>query len=112
MHHKGTSHQKLSQNLSLSGTNKIVSALLGTILLVFLATTIYGASIYNSDLKAQRVEIESKDGTRYFVTVYNSSTEYFDCTYGCQIKLVKTGYTKTLEADAVVIIDDGKLRVR
>ena len=112
MHHKGTSHQKLSQNLSLSGTNKIVSALLGTILLVFLATTIYGASIYNSDPKAQRVEIEAKDGTRYFVTVYNSSTEYFDCTYGCQVKLVKTGYTKTLEADAVVIIDDGKLRVR
>ena len=112
MHHKGTSRQKLSQNLSLSGTNKIVSALLGTILLVFLANTIYSASLYNSDFKAQRVEIESKDGTRHFVTVYNSSTEYFDCTYGCQVKLVKTGYTKSLEADAVVIIDDGRLRVR
>jgi hypothetical protein len=90
----------------------MVSVLLGTMLLVFLANTIYGASIYNSDFKAQRVEIESKDGRRYFVTVYNSSTEYFDCTYGCQVKIVKTGYTKTLEADAVVIIDDGKLRVR
>ncbi|MEJ2430442.1 MAG: hypothetical protein P8075_16225 [Deltaproteobacteria bacterium] len=81
-------------------------------MLVFLANTIYGASIYNSDFKAQRVEIESKDGTRSFVTVYNSSTEYFDCTYGCRIKLVNSGYTKTLETDAVVIIDDGKLEVR
>ena len=112
MHHKGASPQKLSRNLSLPRTNKMVRVLLGTMLLVFLANTIYGASIYNSDFKAQRVEIESKDGTRYFVTVYNSSTEYFDCPYGCQVKLVNTGYTKTLEADAVVIIDDGKLRVR
>lgn len=112
MHHKGISHQKLSQNPSFARTNRIVSVLLGTILLVFLANTIYAASIYNSDLKAQRVEIEPKGGTRYFVTVYNSSTEYFDCADGCQVKLVKTGYTKTLETDAVVIIDDGKLRVR
>jgi hypothetical protein len=58
------------------------------------------------------VEIESKDGTRYFITVYSSSTEYFACTYGCQMKLGITGYTKTVDADAVVITDDGKLRVR
>ena len=112
MHLKGTGLQKLSPSLSLTRTNKMVSVLLGTILLVLLANPIYSASIYNSDFKAQRVEIQSKDGTRYFVTVYNSSTEYFDCPYGCQVKLVNTGYTKTLEADAVVIIDDGKLRVR
>ena len=112
MHHKGTSPQKLSRNLSLTRANKMVSVLLGTMLLVFLANAIYGASIYNSDFKAQRVEIASKGGSRYFVTVYNSSTEYFDCTYGCQVKLVSTGYTKTLETDAVIIIDDGKLKVR
>ena len=112
MHLKGTGLQKLSRSLSLTRTNKMVGVLLGAILLVLLANPIYSASIYNSDFKAQRVEIQSKDGTRYFVTVYNSSTEYFDCPYGCQVKLVNTGYTKTLEADAVVIIDDGKLRVR
>ena len=112
MHPRGTSLQKLSRSLSLTRTNKMVGVLLGAILLVLLANPIYSASIYNSDFKAQRVEIESKDGTHYFVTVYNSSTEYFDCPYGCQVKLVNTGYTKTLEADAVVIIDDGKLRVK
>ena len=89
-----------------------MSALLGAMLLLFLANTTYGASIYNSDLTPHRVEIEYRDGTRYFVTVYGTSTEYFDCTYGCQVKLLSTGSTKTLVGDAVVIIDDGKLRVK
>jgi hypothetical protein len=112
MHYKGLNEIKMDRTLSLTGKNLIVSALLGTMLLVFLANTIYGASIYNSDLKPQRVQIEYKDGSRYVVTVYNSSTHYFDCVYGCQVTLVRTGYTRTLDGDLVVIIDDGKLRVR
>ncbi len=112
MHHKGLSDIKMDRTLSLTRKNIIVSGLLGAILLVFLANTIYGASIYNSDLKPHRVKIELKDGSLYFVTVYNSSTHYFDCVYGCQVTLERTGYTRTLDADAVVIIDDGKLRVR
>jgi hypothetical protein len=99
-------------SLSLTRKKKIVSGLLGAILLVFHANTIYGASIYNSDLKPHRVKIEYKDGLRYFVTVYNSSTHYFDCLYGCQVTLERTGYTRTSDADVVIIIDDGKLRVR
>ena len=102
----------MNRTISLTGKNLIISGLLGAILLVFLANPIYGASIYNSDLKPHRVQIEYKDGSRYDVTVYNSSTHYFDCVYGCQVTLVRTGYTRTLDADAVVIIDDGKLRVR
>jgi hypothetical protein len=112
MHYKGLNEIKMDRTLSLTGKNLIVSALLGTILLVFLANTIYGASIYNSDLKPQRVQIEYKDGSRYVVTVYNSSTHYFDCLYGCQVTLERTGYTRTSDADVVIIIDDGKLRVR
>ena len=92
--------------------NKRLITLLWTIVLIFLPNSIYGASIYNSDFKPHKVQIDYKDGTQYFVTVYNSSTHYFDCNYGCQVKLVRTGYARTLAADAVVIIDDGKLRVR
>lgn len=92
--------------------NKRLTTLLWTIVLIFLPNSIYGASIYNSDFKPHRVQIEYKDGSAYFVTVYNSSSHYFDCNYGCQVKLLGTGYTRTLAADAVVIIDDGKLRVR
>ena len=91
---------------------KGVITLLGAILLIFLPNSIYGGSIYNSDLKPHRVQIEYKDGSQYFVTVYNSASHYSDCNYGCQVKLVRTGYTRTLASDAVVIIDDGKLRVR
>lgn len=112
MHHKGVTYHKMSRGLSLTRKNKLVTALLATIFLIFLPNTISGASIYNSDLKPHRVQIEYKDGSQYFVTVYNSSTHYFHCNYGCQVKLVKTGYTRTLNVDAVVIIDDGKLRVR
>ena len=91
---------------------KKVSAILVALFLTFSANKIYGASIYNSDLKPHRVQIEYKDGSSYFVTVYNSSAHYFDCIQGCQVKLVKTGHTRTLDTDVVIIIDDGKLRVR
>jgi hypothetical protein len=112
MHHKGPSDHKISRSLSLISKAKKVITLLGAILLIFLPNAIHGASIYNSDLKPHRVQIEYKDGSHYFVTVYNSSTHYFDCNHGCQVKLVRTGYTRTLDADVVVIIDDGKLRLR
>lgn len=112
MHHKRPSDRKMSRIPSLICKNKKVSAIFGSILLIFFANTIYGASIYNSDLKPHRVQIEYKDGSKYFVTVYNSSTHYFDCINGCQVKLVKTGYTRTLDSDVVIIIDDGKLRLR
>jgi hypothetical protein len=87
-------------------------AVVGAVFLTFLATATYGASIYNSDFEAQRVKIENKDGSHYFVTVYNSSTHYFDCIDGCLVTLVRTGYTRTVDANSVVIIDDGKLRVK
>jgi hypothetical protein len=83
------------------------------ILFVALPGTLRAASVYNSDFKSHRIEIKYSGGKQYFVTVYNSSTHYFDCSYGCQIRVVRTGYTRTLNSDAAaVVIDDGKLRVR
>ena len=112
MHHNAPSKHTISPTLSLMRKNKRVITFLATILLIFLLNSIYAGSIYNSDFKPHRVQIEYKDGSQYFVTVYNSASHYFDCNYGCQVKLVRTGYTRTLASDAVVIIDDGKLRVR
>jgi len=102
----------MSCGLSILGKNKRVTALLVAMLFISLPNTIYSASVYNSDLKPQRVQIAYKDESHYFVTVYNSSTHFFDCNNGCQITLVRTGHSRTLDADTVVIIDDGKLRVR
>lgn len=81
-------------------------------LIVALPNSSLAASIYNSDVKAHRIQIMYESGKQYFVTVYNSSTHYFDCSYGCQIKLIGTGHSMTLASDAVVLIDDGKLRLK
>ena len=102
----------MSCGLSVLSKNKRLTALLVAMLFILLPNTIYSASVYNSDLKPQRVQIAYKDGSHYFVTVYNSSTHFFDCVDGCQITLVSTGHSRTLDSDTVVVIDDGKLRVR
>ena len=86
--------------------------LLAVILLATKPTILSAASIYNSDFKPRQIQVKYKDGSQYHVTVYNSSTHYFRCKYGCQIKVLKTGATITLNSDTVVLIDDGKLRVR
>jgi hypothetical protein len=86
--------------------------LLVVILHVTKPAILSAASIYNSDFKPHQIQVKYKDGSQYHVTVYNSSTHYFRCKYGCQIKVLKTGATITLNSDTVVLIDDGKLRVR
>ena len=91
---------------------KKVCSILMTILFVVSPGILFAASIYNSDFKPHKVQVTYSKGKQYFVTVYNSSTHYFECKYGCQVKVLRTGYTKTLTSDAVVVIDDGKLRVR
>jgi len=102
----------MSWALSILSKDKRVTALLVAMLFILAPNTIYSASVYNSSLKPQRVQIAYKDGSHYFVTVYNSSTHFFDCIDGCEVTLVSTGHSRTLDSDTVVIIDDGKLRVR
>ena len=91
--------------------NRICFVLVAT-LMVGLSSTSLAASIYNSDVKAHRIQIKYEGGKQYFVTVYNSSTHYFDCSFGCQIKLMATGHSMTLASDTVVLIDDGRLRLK
>ena len=93
------------------GIKRVCLVLVAT-LIVGLPITSLAASIYNSDVKAHRIQITYEGGKQYFVTVYNSSTHYFDCSYGCQIKLIGTGHSMTLASDTVVLIDDGRLRLK
>ena len=76
-----------------------------------LTNTIYAASLYNSDSVAYACKIRAGMGLNE-MQVYPNSTEYFDCTYGCEITLVKTGQTIKLESDADLVIDDGELKRR
>jgi len=73
--------------------------------------TIYAASLYNSDSVAYACKIRGEMGFNE-MQVYPHSTEYFDCAYGCEITLVKTGQTIKLESDVDLVIDDGELKKR
>ncbi len=80
-------------------------------LLMVLPNILWAASLYNSDAVPYACRIKSRMGLNE-EKVYPESTVYFDCTYGCEIILLKTGQTITLESDADVVIDDGILRLR
>ena len=79
----------------------------------FMALTkaIYAGSLYNSDSVAYACKIRAGTGLNE-MQVYPDSTEYFDCTYGCEITLVKTGQTIKLQSDVDLVIDDGELKKR
>ena len=98
------------RNTQVSGF--IFCVMLVAVLVTFFPGLTAAASIYNSDFKAQKIEIKYSNGEQYNVTVYNSSTHYFDCRNDCQVKVLRTGYTKSLTSDTVLVIDDGKLRAR
>lgn len=77
-----------------------------------LGKTVSAASLYNGDTEAYKIKIKSKRDPWVFITLYQGSYKYFDCTYGCIIEILETGSTIRLESDADVIIDGGKLKTR
>ena len=84
---------------------------LSAVLSIILTNITYAGSLYNNDSIPYSVSIKDANGLNT-MELYPNSTEYFDCTYGCEIKLIKTGQTIKLESDADVLIDGGELRTR
>ena len=74
--------------------------------------TLSAASLYNSDTEEYRIKFRSKGDPWVLITLNQGSYKYFDCTYGCEIKILETGSTIHLESDADVIIDNGTLKTR
>lgn len=87
-------------------------AIVPIVFVALLPASVSAASVYNSDAEPHKIQIQLKDGRPYYVTVYSGSSHLLDCSYGCQIKVLQTGYIRTLSSDETVLIDDGKLRVR
>ena len=85
--------------------------LLLAISLLALPNIIYAASLYNNDSVAYACKIRAAMGLNE-MQVYPNSTEYFDCSNGCEITLIKTGQSIKLESDADLVIDDGELKRR
>ena len=84
---------------------------LSVVLFIITANIVYAASLQNNDDNPYSVTIKDSDGFNT-MKLYPNSIEYFDCTYGCEIKLLDTGQTMTVKSDADLLIDDGKLTTR
>lgn len=74
--------------------------------------TLLAASLYNNDTKEYKIQIRSSGDPWVYMTLSQGSYTYFDCTYGCQIKIIETDSTMKLKSDADVVIDEGRLKTR
>jgi hypothetical protein len=94
----GIAHQEVE---SMKG---LYAALLVACLLVS-AAAVSAATLTNNDGQSYVVEA-NVDGQIYELTVLDGATISL-CDYGCEVRLVKTGQTITVQPDDSVVIDDG-----
>jgi hypothetical protein len=82
-------------------------------LFLILPNLLCAASIKNTDGKPHKLKARSEGrGGWIRTTIYPSGTKYFDCIYGCEIKVLGTGSTILLDSDADIAISGGILRTR
>ncbi len=97
---------------------KIIIKTLIVILPFILPNIIYAVSVYNSDGRAHAIKVtDIRSGRQQSMTVYNSSTAHVRCRYGCEIRVMETDDTITVEPESsyatnTVVIGDGTLRRR
>jgi hypothetical protein len=97
---------------------KIIIRALIVILPFILPNILYAVSVYNSDGRSHDISvIDIRSGIQQSMTVYDSSTAYVRCRYGCEIRVMETDDTITVApessyASVVVVIDNGTLRTR
>ena len=97
---------------------KILIRTLIVILPFLLPNIIYALSIYNSDGRSHAIKVtDIRSGSQQTMTVYGSSTAYARCRYGCEIRVLETDDTITVEPESsyssnTVVIGDGTLRKR
>ena len=97
---------------------KIIIRTLILILPFILPNIIYALSVYNSDGRPHDIRVtDIRSGSRQILTVYGASTAYARCRYGCEIRVLKTDDTITVEPESsyssnTVVIGDGTLRRR
>ena len=86
--------------------------LLIAVLVLNLPSVLSAASLVNRDSKAHRIKGRAGGSGWVRSTIYPNGNKYFDCRYGCEIKVLDTGSTLLLESDKDIVISDGILRVR
>ena len=97
---------------------KIIIRTLIVILPLILPNIIYAVSVYNSDGRSHAIKVtDIRSGSQQIMTVYNTSTAYVRCRHGCEIRVMETDDTITVEPQSsyssnTVVIGDGTLRRR
>jgi len=97
---------------------KIIIRTLILILPFILPNIIYALSVYNSDGRPHDIKVtDIRSGSQQSLTVYGTSTAYVRCRHGCEIRVLETDDTITVERESsyssnTVVIDDGTLRRR
>ena len=97
---------------------KITIRMLMLILPFILPNIIFAMSIYNSDTTPHDIKVtDIRSGSQQIITVYDTSTVYLRCRYGCEIKVFETEDTITVNRESfdssdTVVIDNGTLKLR
>ena len=97
---------------------KILIRTLIVILPFILPNIIYALSVYNSDGRPHDIKVTSiRSGRQQSLTVWGSSTAYVRCRHGCEIRVMETDDTITVEPQSsyssnTVVIGNGTLRRR
>ena len=71
----------------------------------------HAASIENGDDEVHRIKGRANGKDWVYVEVNPNGTKYFNCRYGCELILEKTGSSVELETDADVYIRNGILSI-
>ena len=97
---------------------KITIRMLMLIFPFILPNIIFAMSIYNSDTTPHDIKVtDIRSGSQQIITVYDTSTVYLRCRYGCEIKVLETEDTITVNRESfdssdTVVIDNGTLKLR
>jgi hypothetical protein len=97
---------------------KIIIRTLILILPFILPNIIYALSVYNSDGRPHDIKVtDIRSGRQQSVTVWGSSTAYVRCRHGCEIRVMETDDSITMERESsyssnTVVIGNGTLRRR
>jgi len=86
--------------------------LIAFLLLVLAPVGASAATIENQDLKRYDYEILADGKTLSYGTIYEKSSLYGVCEYGCRLKLLESGQVITVEPGDHVLIEDGVLTVK
>ena len=88
-------------------------SLLIAALFLILPNLLCAASLKNTDGKPHKLKARAGESGGWIrTTIYPGGTRYFDCSYGCEIKVLDSGSTILLDSDADIVISGGILRTR